>query len=67
MPKGRFDFDDYVSDQGNSGFGRGHPRGLDLKPDIPFSTVDVKGIDLTHIIHTPDVAAAKQRISGSGQ
>ena len=46
MPKGRFDFDDYISENGNSGFGRGHARGLDLKPDIPFSTVDVE--ELAH-------------------
>lgn len=64
MAKARFDlydidFSDMVSDHGNSDFGQGHPRGLDLKPDLPFTSRDLVGIDLTHIIHTHEVEAAK--------
>jgi hypothetical protein len=66
MPKGRFDISDYAGENGNSAFGREHPRGLDLKPDIPLSGNGVTGIDLTHIIHTTEVAAAKPGGGGGG-
>lgn len=73
MPKGRFDFTEYDLDytnyihvQGNSGFGLGHPRGLDLKPELPHTTNELVGIDLTHIIHASDVAAAKGGPGGGG-
>jgi hypothetical protein len=46
--------------------GRATAPGLDLKVDLPFSTDKLKGIDLTHIIHTTDVAAAKGGGSGGG-
>jgi hypothetical protein len=66
MPNGRYDFDAFSSDNGNSGFGLGHPRGLDLRPDLPTTTDQIVGIDLTHIIHTTDVAAARGGGGGSG-
>ena len=59
MREGRFDLSSFDSDAGNSGFGHGHPRGLDLKPEIPLTTDRVAGIDLTHTIHTSDVPAAR--------
>jgi hypothetical protein len=46
--------------------GRGNPRALDLRPDLPLTTDQIVGIDLTHIIHTHDVAAAKGGGSGGG-
>ena len=57
MAKGREDFAESASGNGNSDFG--HSRGLSLKPDIPFSNLDVKGLALTHIIHTTEIANAK--------
>lgn len=64
MHKGRFDFAEYSSTFGNADFG--HARGLDLKPDLPLTTDRVIGIDLTHIIHTSEVAAAKGGPGGGG-
>src|SRR3712207_109921 len=66
MPNGRFDFSAYASDTGNSGFGRGHARGLDLKPDLPLTTRELVGIDLTHTIHRSEVASAKGGGGGGG-
>src|SRR5688572_29713036 len=63
MSKGKFDFSAYDSDSGNSGFGRGHPRGLDLKPDLPQTTHELVGIDLTHRIDMSEVASA---VGGGG-
>ena len=57
---------EFVSDDGLPVFARGQARGLDLKPDLPFTTDKLAGIDLTHIIHTSDVAAAKGGGSGGG-
>ena len=61
MPNGRFfqETNLYTDGPGNSGFGHGHPRGLDLRVNVPESTDRVTGIDLTHIIHTHDVEAAR--------
>ena len=73
MRKGRFNFSESTIDYtkfddiaGNSAFGLGHPRGLDLKPELPFTTRDLVGVDLTHIIHTSEVAAAKGGPGGGG-
>ncbi|HET9427824.1 MAG TPA: leishmanolysin-related zinc metalloendopeptidase [Allosphingosinicella sp.] len=52
----KFDFD---SEYGQSAYGLGHPRGLDLRPELPLTTHELIGLDLTHIIHTSDVAAAR--------
>src|SRR5688572_27057102 len=64
MSRGRFDFAGVAGENGNSAFGQA--RGLDLRVDVPFSTDKVKGIDLTHIIHTDEVAAAKGGPGGGG-
>ena len=73
MPKGRFDFinyefdyNGYDSDQGNSRFGLGHPRGLDLKPELPLTTHELVGIDLTHRIDVSEVAGARGGPGGGG-
>ena len=73
MPKGRFEltrseFDYSGVDSGNgySGFGLGHPRGLDLRPDLPATTHELIGVDLTHTIHAFDVAAARGGPGGGG-
>jgi len=65
MGKGRFDFIDFdldyglPRDNGNSAFGLGHPRGLDLRPDLPLTTHELVGIDLTHRIDASDFASAR--------
>ena len=66
MAHARFDFDAYTTDNGNSGFGHGHPRGLDLNVHVPDTTDRVVGVDLTHIIHTNDVDAARGGNGGGG-
>ena len=53
-----------AGDNGNSAFGHSHQ--IDLRPDVPFSTDKVTGVDLTHIIHTNEVAAAKGGPGGGG-
>jgi hypothetical protein len=54
----------FDSDNGNSEFG--HAHALDLRVDLPQSTDKIVGIDLTHIIHADDVAAAKGGGGGGG-
>jgi hypothetical protein len=54
------------SDFGNSANGYGHMPKMDMRPDLPLSTDKIVGIDLTHIIHTNEVAAAKGGGSGGG-
>ena len=73
MRKGRINFEDSTIDYnrlddiaGNAAFGLGHPRGLDLRPNLPFSSSELLGIDLTHIIHTDELAAAKGGPGGGG-
>lgn len=66
MPKMYEDFDADAAGNGNSDYGRGHPRGLDLRPELPQSTRDLIGVDLTHTVHTTDVAAAKGGSGGGG-
>ena len=60
MAKGRFDLTESDDGPGLSGFGRGHPRGLDLKPELPHSTFelpvaldlgDFGGVDLDPLEH----------------
>ena len=66
MPNGRFDRNAFDNGIGNSGFGQGHGRGIELRPEIPDSSGQLIGIDLTHIIHTNDVAAARGGNGGGG-
>ena len=70
MSKGRFDFAgcdlDFAAVSANSDFGRGHPRGLDLRPELPLTTRELIGIDLTHTIHRSDVSSAKGGGGGGG-
>jgi hypothetical protein len=73
MRNGRFDFNDIDLDYsgvggtaGNSSFGLNHPRGLNLKPELPQTTHELIGLDLTHTIHTSDIAAAKGGGTGGG-
>lgn len=62
----RFERVEFVSDDGLPGYGRAQARALDLRPDLPLTTDRLTGIDLTHIIHTSEVAAAKGGGSGGG-
>jgi hypothetical protein len=50
--------------EGNSAFGLGHR--LDLHVELPQTTDKVVGIDLTHVIHTSDLPAAKGGPGGGG-
>lgn len=61
-----FDFSQIASGTGSSGFGLAHGPGIDLKPQVPASTPDLLGIDLTHRIDVADVAAAAKGGSGGG-
>ncbi|QNM82761.1 hypothetical protein H8M03_12370 [Sphingomonas sabuli] len=56
----------YASDNGNSGFGQGHARGLDLRVQVPETTSRVVGVDLTHVITVNDVASARGGNGGGG-
>jgi hypothetical protein len=58
------DFTAYNSGRGNSDSGR--ERGPDLRPELPQTTREVVGVDLTHTIHAEDVAAAKGGSGGGG-
>ena len=73
MRKGLFDFThvslDYTAfdrDGGNAGLGLIHPHGLDLRPDLPLTTHELVGIDLTHRIDASDIPAAKGGSGGGG-
>jgi hypothetical protein len=73
MRKGGFDFigrdldySGYSRDTDNIGVGLIHARGLDLKPDLPLTTHELIGIDLTHRIDVSDIAAAKGGPGGGG-
>lgn len=63
MASGRSNFTKSGDGNGNSDFGQAH--NLNLKPDIPFSTDKIHGIDLTHTIHS-DMVAAKGGPGGGG-
>jgi hypothetical protein len=62
----RTDFSDFNGGSGNAEFGLGHPRGLDLRPELPLTTDHVLGVDLTHIIYASEVSAAKSPGGGHG-
>ena len=64
MPQLRSDSINSANSKGNSDFG--HARAMDMRPDIPFSTDKLIGVDLTHVIHTSEVAAAKGGGGGHG-
>jgi len=74
MSNGRFfEFSDFNSefsragaDRGGSTAGQTHGRDLDLRVTLPQSTDKVVGVDLTHIIHTDEVAAAAKGGGGGG-
>jgi len=70
MSNGRFfDFSDLHSGLGRAAEARGFAsqgsgHDLDLRVTLPQSTDKVVGVDLTHIIHTDEVAAAAKGGSG---
>ena len=64
MPNKLFEANDFGP--GNSDYGRGHPRGLDLKAEIPTTTDGLIGVDLRHVIHVDEVEAAKGGPGGGG-
>ena len=62
----RFDFASFDNGLGNSGFGRAHGPGIDLRPELPQSTPDLIGVDLTHRIDVSSIdwAAASGGAAG---
>jgi len=63
----RFDFSSFDNGgAGNSDFGHAHGPGVDLRPELPQSTPDLIGIDLTHRIDVSDIewSAASGGASG---
>lgn len=53
-------------DPGNAGFGHAHGPGHLIKPELPHSTPDLIGVDLTHVIPSADFASAKGGGGGGG-
>jgi len=62
----RFDFSAYDGGPGYSDFGKAHGPGIDLRPELPQTTPDLIGIDLSHRIDVSDVAAANAAGGGGG-
>jgi hypothetical protein len=62
----RFDFATFDNGVGNSGFGLAHGSGIDLRPQLPETTPDLIGIDLTHRVDVSDVALASASGGGGG-
>ena len=63
----RFDFSSFDNGgAGNSDFGHAHGPGVDLRPELPQSTHDLIGVDLTHRIDVSSIdwAAASGGASG---
>lgn len=54
----RFDFANFDNGIGNSGFGLAHGPGVDLRPELPQTTGDLIGVDLSHRIDTSEIASA---------
>jgi hypothetical protein len=61
-------FDFTTLGAGNSDFGHLHGPGVDLKPDLPTTTTDLRGVDLTETIYTDDVATLSggAHVNGGG-
>jgi len=51
----RFDFSYFDNGIGNSGFGHAHGPGIDLRPELPQTTPDLIGVDLTHRIDVSEI------------
>ena len=52
----RFDFSSFDNGgAGNSDFGHAHGPGIDLRPELPQSTPDLIGVDLTHRIDVSSI------------
>lgn len=63
----RFDFASFDhGGPGNSDFGQAHGPGIDLRPELPQSTHDLIGVDLTHRIDVSEIdwAAASGGAAG---
>jgi hypothetical protein len=62
----RFDFSSFDNGVGNSGFGLAHGPGIDLRPELPQTTHDLIGVDLTHRIDVSEIdwAAASGGVAG---
>lgn len=62
----RFDFSAFADGPGNSGFGQAHGPGIDLRPELPQTTPDLLGIDLSHRIDVADIGWASAKGGGGG-
>ena len=65
MLNNRFEIRNEVANE-HASFGLGHAPVLDLTVHVPDTARGVTGVDLTHIIHTNDVEAARGGGGGSG-
>lgn len=62
-----FQFGAYGEGFGASDFGKAHGPGIDLRPELPQTTPDLFGIDLTHRIDVADIANAQGGSGGGGK
>src|SRR5690242_20646470 len=64
----RFDFGAFDNGIGNSGFGQAHGPGIDLRPELPTTTADLRGVDLTHTLYTDEVSSLSggAHVNGGG-
>jgi hypothetical protein len=62
----QLDYSGFARDGGDAIYGLVHARGLDLRPELPLTTHELVGIDLTHRIDTSDLPYAKGGPGGGG-
>jgi hypothetical protein len=67
MPKRENSVTGYQREAGEPSVNRGQARAMDLRPELPQTTHEIVGVDLTHTVYTTDVAAsAKGGGTGGG-
>jgi hypothetical protein len=67
MPTDRLPLSQYADGPGYSLFGQAHGPGIDLRPELPQTTHDVIGVDLTETLHTDEIASAAKVAGGNGK
>ena len=63
-----FNYSQLGQSPGNSDFGHVHGPGVDLKPELPTTTTDLRGLDLTSTVYTDDIASYSggSKVTGGG-